>query len=184
TSVASPTSPISAVFLAPVGVLSVIGTAQNDTIVVSRDAAGKWLVNGGAVPIQGPAATVANTSLIELFGLDGDDKLALNEGNGAEVFTAVPNGTRVRFDRVSPAPFSLDIGTAENLVLNMNGGDDKFTGANGLAPLIDLVVDGGAGNDTIIGGDGNDILIGGDGDDTIIGGRGSDTILGGAGDDV
>ena len=59
TSVASPTSPISAVFLAPVGVLSVIGTAQNDTIVVSRDAAGKLLVNGGAVPIQGPTATVA-----------------------------------------------------------------------------------------------------------------------------
>ena len=38
TAVASPTSPISAVFMAPVGVLSVIGTAQNDTIVVSRDA--------------------------------------------------------------------------------------------------------------------------------------------------
>jgi Ca2+-binding RTX toxin-like protein len=281
TAVASLTSPISAVFMAPVGVLSVIGTAQNDTIVVSRDAAGKLLVNGGAVPIQGPTATVANTSLIELFGLDGDDKLALNEtngalprallfggagidtltggsasdqlfgqtgndtllgkggndflfggdgddrllggtgtdqvfgqagtdriiwnpgdgtdldeggdgndtievngGNGAEAFTAVPNGTRVRFDRVSPAPFSLDTGTAENLVLNMNGGDDQFTGGNGLAPLIKLIVDGGAGNDTIIGGDGNDSLIGGDGDDTIIGGRGNDTILGGTGDDV
>ncbi len=36
---ASPTSTISAVFPAPVGVLSVTGTAQNDTIVVSRDAA-------------------------------------------------------------------------------------------------------------------------------------------------
>ena len=56
----------------------------------------------------------------------------------------------------------------------MNGGDDIFTAGNGLAPLIALTVDGGAGNDTITGGDGNDVLIGGDGNDTIIGGRGND----------
>ena len=117
-------------------------------------------------------------------GGDDNDTIEVNGGNGAEVFTAVPNGIRVRFDRASPAPFSLDIGTAENLVLNMNGGDDTFTGSNGLAPLINLSVDGGAGNDTITGGDGNDILLGGDGDDTIVGGRGNDTIFGGAGDDV
>jgi hypothetical protein len=31
----------------------------------------------------------------------------------------------VRFDpAVTPAPFSLDIGTTEHLVVNMNGGDD------------------------------------------------------------
>ena len=55
----------------------------------------------------------------------------------------------MRFDRTVPAPFSLDIGTTENLVLNMNGGDDTFTASNGLAPLIELTVDGGAGNDFI-----------------------------------
>jgi Ca2+-binding RTX toxin-like protein len=275
------TSSISAVFMSPVGVLAVIGTAQNDTIVVSRDAAGSLLVNGGAVPIQGGPATVANTSLIELFGQAGDDNLSLDEANGAlpgaflfggsgddtltggsgndqlfgeggndtlfgkggndllfggagkdqlvggagddqvfgeagddtiiwnpgdgtdlneggdgndtivvnggnaaEVFTATPNGSRVRFDRVTPAPFSLDIGTAENLTLNMNGGDDTFTGSNGLAPLIKLTVDGGPGNDVITGGDGDDTLLGGDGNDIITGGRGNDTMSGGAGDDV
>ena len=72
----------------------------------------------------------------------------------------------------------------DNLVVNMNGGDDTFVGSNGLAPLISLTVDGGAGNDTITGGDGNDVLIGGDGNDTIIGGRGNDTLIGGAGDDT
>jgi len=55
-------------------------------------------------------------------GGDGIDTVEVNGGNGAEVFSVVPNGTRVRFDRVSPAPFSIDIGTSENLVLNANGG--------------------------------------------------------------
>jgi Ca2+-binding RTX toxin-like protein len=270
-----------AVYIAPQQILAVVGTAQDDNITVSRDAAGRLLVNGGAVPVLGPTPTVANTALIELFGLAGNDTLALDEangalpssllfgasgndtliggsaadqlfgetgndtllgkggadflfggadsdvltggsgddqsfgeggndriiwnpgdgsdlneggdgadtievngGNGAEVFTAVPNGTRVRFDRTTPGPFFLDIGTAEDLVLNMNGGDDSFTGANGLAPLIRLTVDGGAGNDTINGGDGNDRLLGGDGNDTIDGNRGADTALMGAGDDV
>ena len=49
-------------------------------------------------------------------GGDGTDTVEVNGGNGAETFTITANGTRVRFDRVNPAPFSLDIGTTENLV--------------------------------------------------------------------
>src|SRR6202043_3589598 len=86
----------------------------------------------------------------------GNDTVEVNGGNASETFSATPNGTRVRFDRVTPAPFSLDIGTTENFVLNMNGGDDVFTAGNGLANLIHLTVDGGDGNDTITGGDGDD----------------------------
>jgi Ca2+-binding RTX toxin-like protein len=272
---------VTATFLSAAHLLSIFGDSQNNTIVVSRDAAGRILVNGGAITIQGGAPTVANTALIQVFGQAGDDQISLDEtngalpaanlfggdgndtliggsgndllfgqggndtllgkggndllfggagddtltggagndmvfgeagndrmiwnpgdgsdlneggagtdtvevngGNGAEVFTATPNGSRVRFDRTSPAPFFLDIGTTENLVVNMNGGDDTFTGSNGLAPLISLTVDGGAGNDTITGGDGNDLLIGGDGNDTIIGGRGNDVVMMGAGDDT
>ncbi len=58
----------------------------------------------------------------------GTDTVEVNGGNGAETFTVTPNGTRVRFDRTDPAPFSIDIGTSENLVLNANDGDDTFTG--------------------------------------------------------
>ena len=90
----------------------------------------------------------------------------------------------MRFDRLSPAPFSLDIGTTETLVLNANGGDDVITAGNGLASLIQLKIDGGAGNDTITGGDGNDTLIGGDGNDVIDGGRGNDVAQLGNGDDL
>ncbi|WP_390637545.1 beta strand repeat-containing protein [Limnoglobus roseus] len=114
----------------------------------------------------------------------GADTVVVNGGNDAEQFTTTPNGTRVRFDSVSLTPSSLDIGTVENLTVKMNGGDDTFTGSNGLAALVALTVDGGAGNDTIIGGDGSDVLRGGDGNDTIVGGRGTDVLLGGAGDDT
>jgi Ca2+-binding RTX toxin-like protein len=121
----------------------------------------------------------------DLFeGGDGTDTAEVNGGNGAETFTIAANGTRVRFDRVNPAPFFLDIGTTENLVVNANGGDDVITAGNGLANLIKLTIDGGAGNDTITGGDGNDTLLGGDGNDVITGGRGSDTGQLGAGDDT
>jgi Ca2+-binding RTX toxin-like protein len=272
---------VTASFARGAGVLTVLGDNRDNNIVVSRDVAGRILVNGDAVSVRGGVPTVANTSLVQVFGLAGNDRIALDEtngalpsanlfggdgndtiiggsgndmlfgqagndtllgmggndmlfggdgndtliggagddqvfgqagndrmiwnpgdgtdlneggdgidtvevngGNAAENFTATPNGTRVRFDRVSPAPFSLDIGTSENLVVNMNGGDDTFTGSNGLASLISLTVDGGAGNDRITGGDGNDVLIGGPGNDTIIGGRGSDVLIGGTGDDT
>src|SRR5262249_15147070 len=105
-------------------------------------------------------------------------------GNVSENFTVTPNGTRVRFDRTSPAPFFLDIGTSENLVLNAQGGDDTITASNGLAPLISITVDGGAGNDTITGADGADILRGGAGDDLLQGGAGSDQLFGGDGNDT
>ncbi len=270
---------VTAIFSA--GTLTVLGDSSNNNLVVSRDAAGKILVNGGAVAIKGAVPTVANTALIQMFGLAGNDQLSLDEangalpranifggdgndtltggsaadalfgqagndillgkggadllfggagddvltggtgndqvfgeagndrmiwnpgegsdlneggdgndtvemngGNGAENFTVTANGTRVRFDRIDPAPFFLDIGSSENLVVNMNGGDDKFTAGNGLATLIALTVDGGTGNDTITGGDGADRLIGGDGDDIINGGRGNDVVFMGAGNDT
>ena len=121
----------------------------------------------------------------DLFeGGDGNDTAEVNGGNGSEVFTITANGSRVRFDRTSPAPFFLDIGTTENLVLNANGGDDIITAGNGLASLIQLTLNGGDGNDQITGGDGNDIMIGDDGNDLLIGGRGNDQLFGGTGDDT
>ena len=117
-------------------------------------------------------------------GGDGVDTVEVNGGNGAEQFTATANGARVRFDRVNPAPFSIDIGTSEKLVLNANGGDDSFSATGNLAALIKITVDGGAGNDTLLGSNGADVLLGGDGNDFVDGNQGNDTALLGAGDDT
>ena len=114
----------------------------------------------------------------------GTDTVEVIGGNGAEEFTVTANGARVRFDRVNPAPFSIDIGTSESLLVNMNGGDDKFSATGDLANLIQIAVDGGAGNDTILGGNGNDRLTGGDGNDFIDGNLGADSAFMGAGDDI
>lgn len=272
---------VGAVFVPGSGLLTATGNTLNNAITFSRDAAGRILVNGGAVPVTGGTPTVANTSLLQAYGLDGNDTITLNEangalpranlfggagndvltggsgadmlfgqadndtllgkggndllfggagndvltggdgddqmfgeagddrmiwnpgddsdlmeggagldtaevngGNGAEVFTATANGTRVRFDRLDPAPFALDIGTTERLVVNMNGGDDTFSATGNLAALIGITVDGGSGNDTILGSNGADMLLGGTGDDFIDGQQGNDTVFLGAGDDV
>ena len=272
---------ITASFIPSSGVLSVFGDSLDNTITLSRNAAGQILINGGAVSVIGGQPTVANTTLMQVFGQAGNDRITLDEsngalpaanifggagndimtggsggdllfgqggndillgkggndrlfgggdndtltggtgddevfgeagndrmiwnpgegsdlfeggdgtdtaevngGNGAETFTITANGSRVRFDRVTPAPFFLDIGTTEELVVNANGGDDVITAGNGLASLIHLTLDGGSGNATITGGDGADRLLGGDGNDLVTGGRGNDTALLGAGDDT
>lgn len=114
----------------------------------------------------------------------GVDTVEVNGGNGDEQFTVTANGTRVRFDRINPAPFSIDIGTSEKLTVNMNGGNDSFSATGNLAALIQITADGGTGNDTILGSNGADVLRGGDGDDFIDGQQGNDVALMGAGNDV
>jgi hypothetical protein len=74
---------VRATFSAAQGVLTVIGDAQDNTIAVSRNAAGSIFVNSGAIKVMGGTATVAKTKLIQLFGLGGNDNLSLDETNGA-----------------------------------------------------------------------------------------------------
>jgi Ca2+-binding RTX toxin-like protein len=272
---------VSATFSAVSGVLMITGDNSDNHIVVSRTMPGQILVNGGQVAIQGGTPTVANTNLIDVFGLGGNDNLAIDETNGAmpradlfggdgndtltggsgndlldggsgndvlmgeggadllfggsgddtltggsgddlvfgqsgddtliwnsgdgsdldesgtgtdtvqvngssgaDSFTISANGTRVTLTGGGTASFSLDIGTTENLIVNGNGGDDTITAGNGLASLIQLTMNGGAGNDTLTGGDGNDVIDGGSGNDVIDGGRGNDAVMMVAGDDT
>jgi Ca2+-binding RTX toxin-like protein len=263
------------------GILTVAGDSLDNSITLSRNGAGTLLANGGAVTILGGTPTVANTSLIRVFGLGGNDILTLNEtfgalpkaeiyggggndiitggsgndslfgqgggdtllgkggfdvlsggsgndvltggdaddkmfgqggddrmiwnpgddndvmdggsgtdtaeingGNGLEEFSITANGTHVRFDRITPAPFNIDIAATENVVLNAFGGDDKITAVGNLAALTKLTIDGGTGNDTILSGNGADVLIGGDGIDFIDGNQGNDAAFLGTGNDT
>ena len=63
------------------GILTVIGDGLDNSIELSRDAAGSIRVNAGAVPVLGGTPTVTNTSLMQMFGLGGNDMLSLNETN-------------------------------------------------------------------------------------------------------
>jgi Ca2+-binding RTX toxin-like protein len=117
-------------------------------------------------------------------GGSGIDTAEINGGGAGETFTIAANGSRVQFDRTNPLPFSVDIGTTEKLELNAGGGDDVVTATGNLAALINLKIDGGAGNDNIQSGNGNDTLLGGEGDDFIDGNQGADVAFMGAGNDV
>src|SRR5262245_18015812 len=59
---------VTATFLPGASTLSIFGDALDNTITVSRDAAGKILVNGGAVKLLGGPPHVANVALIHAFG--------------------------------------------------------------------------------------------------------------------
>lgn len=70
----------------------------------------------------------------------------------------------------------------ELLQVKTLGGHDQVLIAN--ADLINVTVNGGAGNDTIIGGHRRDVLVGGSGQDLLAGRDGSDRLVGGRGTDV
>src|SRR5262245_32742690 len=74
---------ITATFLPGAGILTIFGDSLDNTITVSRNAAGAILVNGGAVTIKGGTPTVANTALIQAFGQGGNDNIQLDEAVGA-----------------------------------------------------------------------------------------------------
>ena len=155
------------------------GGGENDTLV-GGDADDQAFGQGGDdLMIWNPGD---DTDLNE--GGGGLDAVEVNGGNGAEQFTATANGSRVRFDRVNPAPFAIDIGTSERLAVTANGGDDTFSASGNLSALIAVTVDGGAGIDTLRGSNGADVLHGGDGNDFIDGNQGDDIASLGAGDDT
>src|SRR4051812_31338586 len=108
---------VTATFNPNAGVLTVNGDALNNTITVSRDAAGKILVNGGAVSVAGGTATVANTARIQVNGLGGDDVISLNEASGA-------------------LPIANLFGGAGNDVLTGGSGSDQLFGQGGNDTLL------------------------------------------------
>jgi Ca2+-binding RTX toxin-like protein len=117
---------------------------------------------------------------------DGDagaDESIVNARNTTDDMT-VQNiaGGRVRFDRVAPGPFGVDMGTVERLTINSLAGDDKLVTSPGVT--LPITVDAGSGNDDITTGDGADLVQGGEGGDTLNGGSGGDRIVGNPGNDV
>src|SRR5215510_6948098 len=143
---------VSSKFDPATGLLTATGDNLDNTITVSRDAAGAILINGGAVPIVGGTPNVANTTQIQLSGRGGHD-----------VITA---------DSSSTVPVTIDGG----------GGDDTITGGGGADVLYggagNDIVTGGRGNDTAFLGAGNDRFIWnpGDGSDVVEGQSGFDTL--------
>jgi Ca2+-binding RTX toxin-like protein len=72
----------------------------------------------------------------------------------------------------------------DQLIIDLRGGNDVAEAAGLQSGVINLKVDGEAGDDVLTGSAGNDVLLGGEGDDVLIGGPGQDTLDGGTGSNV
>jgi Ca2+-binding RTX toxin-like protein len=140
------------------GVLTVLGDLNPNTITVSRDVAGNLKVNNGAVAITGSAANVNTITSIHVFGLGGNDNIALNETNGV-------------------LPRASLSGGSGNDTITGGSGDDIISGDSGNDVLLGM-----AGADTLHGGDGNDTITGGTGTDSVLGDAGNDRMIWNPGD--
>jgi Ca2+-binding RTX toxin-like protein len=137
------------------GLLSVTGTAGNDTILIGLNASGQVRVN--------------DNSVISLFNAADVTSISVDAGNGND---------NVTMQNLISKPAVIH-GGAGNDMIQGGEGADKLYGDGGAD-----VIRGFGGNDSIYAGTGNDTCFGGAGHDSIEGGTGSDYLYGDQGNDT
>jgi ELWxxDGT repeat protein len=141
------------------GVLQIIGTSGDDTILVRRRASKPKMIeivfNGAPSSFRFSAV-----SSINIDAADGNDAVTFDSSLGAAKFT-----TRI-------------FGGAGNDAITGSANPDRISGGDG-----NDWINGGAGNDTLYGDAGDDRLFGGNGADYLSGGEGINVLRAGAGRD-
>ena len=107
-------------------------------------------------------------------GTDGDDVILASPANGNTSVLGLATQVRITHAQASN----------DSLSLFARGGDDVIDASSLPAAAIELIADGGAGDDVLLGGAGGDTLSGQGGDDVLLGGPGTDTLDGGPGDNT
>lgn len=156
------------------GLLTIVGTATEDTVVVSRQG-GSVVASvtnaSGTITQSFPAARVRS---IAFSGLEGADSFT----NDTSVRCRADGGAGNDILRGGRAADVL-IGGDDDDQLFGNGGNDTASGGTG-----DDVIRGGTGKDRLLGEDGFDTLFGEEGNDDLSGGADDDGLDGGDGNDV
>ncbi|MBI4206639.1 MAG: hypothetical protein HY527_16580, partial [Betaproteobacteria bacterium] len=161
----------------PGGVLGLGGT---DTLISIENVDGSLFAD----------ILIGSDTANELRGRDGDDTLTGGLGDdtligGAGADTAVFSGNRSAYT-VTATPIGHTIAGPDGTdtligIEKLQFGD--MTLAIEQTVVIDEVITGTDGNDTLVGGDTNDLIQGGAGDDLLIGNDGDDVLDGGPGAD-
>jgi hypothetical protein len=151
------------------GTLNINGTAGNDTIAVSNDLAGHYIVTENSLSPQ--SFDIGSVNGIKIFGGAGDDLMLVKRGVNS--------------------PATLFGGLGNDTLLGRNGGDFLNGGAGNDS------IQGLAGNDTLYGGQGTDtltvvgslsggnLLEAGPGNSLMFANEGfADTLFGGVGQDT
>jgi hypothetical protein len=157
------------------GRIQVFGLAGNDTITLTAAVTKQTVLDGGA----GNDRITGGAGNDRITGGAGDDTLIGGAGTDRVVESTGLDFVLTNTTLVGNGNDALSL--IETATLTGDSGNNRidasaFTGA--------AILDGGAGDDTLIGGLGADTLLGGDGDDTLTGGAGNDSLQGGADQDT
>jgi Ca2+-binding RTX toxin-like protein len=160
------------------------GGSSNNTLDASRFTLGPVTLSGGA----GDDVLKGGSGPDALLGGAGDDSLTGGAGNdtmdgGAGINRLIETGD-VNFTLTDTQLIGLGIDSLRNILrVKLTGGDgNNLLDASAFSGWV--ILDGGAGDDTLLGGAGNDVLTGGAGNNLLVGGAGNDILQGGAGRDI
>jgi Ca2+-binding RTX toxin-like protein len=123
------------------------------------------------------------------LGLDGsgdgqDDQVTVDGTAGNDTLDVRGDASRVTVSGGRALVSIVDHEPTDRLLVNGLDGNDTISAAGLAAGAITLILEGGAGDDTIAGGAGVETLLGDDGSDSIDGNGGNDAAFMGAGDDT
>jgi len=159
-----------------------------ETLLVNlSNSSGASITDGQAVGTivndDGTATAYLTDGILHILGTDQNDRVSI---------TATRGELRVDANFLGKSKLSrFPLAGVQRIEISLAGGNDVAS----VHPRVQIPVlmDGGAGNDSLtgglkadilIGGDGSDKLNGGDGNDLLIGGQGSDGLNGGLGNDM
>ncbi|WP_242049318.1 LamG-like jellyroll fold domain-containing protein [Aulosira sp. FACHB-615] len=176
----------------PVEVYSATGGKGNDILIVKPGSTKGAVLSGGdgndqLVGSDGNDILTGGAGIDSIDGGAGDDLITIDKFDNLNNIKGGAGFDVLVIEGDGDVSFILDNLNVE--VVNGNQGNNTFTAIGSQ----DVIISGGAGNDTITGGqgsdrlegnEGNDILNGGAGDDILIGGQGNDTLNGGDGVDT
>jgi len=110
------------------------------------------------------------------------DTIVIKGTKGDDVISVVNNNGVINVSGLGANITISGFEATDRLVINGLGGDDVIN-ASGLSGM-QLVANGGRGDDVLLGSPGNDTLHGDAGDDVLIGGGGEDVLDGGPGHNI
>jgi len=108
------------------------------------------------------------------------DTVVINATNGNDIINIADDNGVVKITGLSEDVTISNFNANDRIVINGLGGDDVIS-AQGLGSAMQLVANGGDGNDVLLGGNGIETLNGEAGDDILIGGGVQNVLNGGPG---
>jgi len=125
--------------------------------------------------VPSAAGLVGDTLVVK--GTDAGESISVQVNDPR--FAGPTNSLVVYSDGAVIGKFAMT--SVNRIEVHAGGGNDKITISDQIK--LPTILDGGAGDDSLVAGSGSTVLVGGDGNDLLIGGPSRDVLIGGAGAD-